>query len=106
MITVHRVKDKDELTLALTIVIDSAESLKQFKELVQRATNLWPDAHPDIKDFADLVTNEKIFQDYHSQNTDLRKSCDHPNTQAINPINGYYLRCLKCGIEFNLNEME
>lgn len=36
-----------------------------FKELIQRATNLWPDAPPTIKAFADLVTNDgKLMQDY------------------------------------------
>lgn len=37
----------------------------QFKELVHRATNLWPDASPEIKAFADMVTNDgKLMQDY------------------------------------------
>jgi hypothetical protein len=41
------------------------DSKPEFLELVQRATNLWPDASPDIKEFADLVTNEgKLMQDY------------------------------------------
>lgn len=37
----------------------------EFKELVQRATNLWPDASPAIKTFADQITNDgKLMQDY------------------------------------------
>lgn len=38
----------------------------QFQELVQRGANLWPDASPAIKEFADRVTNGKVMQDYYS----------------------------------------
>jgi len=38
-----------------------------FKELIQRGANLWPDAPPEIKAFADWITNGKIMQDYHAQ---------------------------------------
>lgn len=43
------------------------ENIEMFKELVQRATNLWPDAPAEIKEFADLVTNGRIMQDYRAQ---------------------------------------
>lgn len=49
------------------VVIVPPGSRKQFKELVQRGTNLWPDASPEIKEFADLVTNGKVLQDYRAQ---------------------------------------
>ena len=39
---------------------------EEFRELVQRATNLWPDASPAIKAFADQVTSGKLMQDYSS----------------------------------------
>lgn len=43
----------------------SATSAKVFEELVHRATNLWPDAPPEVKEFADTITNEgKLMQDY------------------------------------------
>ena len=51
------------------IIVDGAESIEQFKALVQRAANLWPDATPEIKEFADLITNGIVLQDYKSQNT-------------------------------------
>jgi hypothetical protein len=51
MIVTKRVAD------ALVIMIDGSESVDSFKELVQRATNLWPDAPPEVKEFADEVTN-------------------------------------------------
>lgn len=38
-----------------------------FQQLVQRGANLWPDAPPDIKAFADIVTVGKVQQDYHKQ---------------------------------------
>ena len=49
------------------IHISSKESIEAFKELVQRATNLWPDAPPEIKRFADQVTNGAVLQDYDAQ---------------------------------------
>lgn len=55
------------------LVIEGKESLDNFKELVNRATNLWPDAPPEIKEFADLVTNwdwhKGPLQDYSTQDT-------------------------------------
>lgn len=38
-----------------------------FKQLIQRGANLWPDAPPEIKEFADLITNGKVLQDYRAQ---------------------------------------
>lgn len=38
-----------------------------FKELVQRGANLWPDAPPEIKEFADRVTTGRVQQDYRAQ---------------------------------------
>jgi predicted HAD superfamily Cof-like phosphohydrolase len=42
---------------ALVIMVDGEESVAAFKTLVHRATNLWPDAPPEVKEFADEVTN-------------------------------------------------
>jgi hypothetical protein len=36
----------------------------EFKELCQRAGNLWPDASPEVKTFIDLITEGKVQQDY------------------------------------------
>lgn len=38
-----------------------------FKDMIQRAVNLWPDAPPEIKHFADVITNGKPMQDYFVQ---------------------------------------
>ncbi len=40
----------------------------EFKELVQRGANLWPDASPEIKEFADVVTIGSAMQDYKKLN--------------------------------------
>lgn len=50
-----------------TVEILNAEDWKLFQELVQRGSNLWPDAPPQIKELADLVTNGKVMQDYFKQ---------------------------------------
>lgn len=57
--------DRREPMLFVTVYGEA--SIKEFKELVQRGTNLWPDASPDIKEFADLVTNGRVLQDYRAQ---------------------------------------
>lgn len=49
-----------------TIMINS-DSLEGFKELVRRGSNLWPDAPPDVKKFADYVLNGRLLQDYDMQ---------------------------------------
>lgn len=60
MITVH-----DDIEF--TIVIDTEDSLKSFRKLIQRGANLWPDAPYEIKEAADLITNGYILQDYKTQ---------------------------------------
>lgn len=56
MITVHRIADDKGFTQGVTIIVDTAASLKGFIELVQRGANLWPDASSELKEFADLIT--------------------------------------------------
>lgn len=57
--------DKPE-TLRTQITAD-AESTEHIKTLVQRAMNTWPDAPAELKEFADLLLDGKILQDYKSQ---------------------------------------
>jgi len=38
-----------------------------FRDLVQRAMNTWADAPAELKEFADLLLDGKIQQDYKSQ---------------------------------------
>jgi mannose/fructose/N-acetylgalactosamine-specific phosphotransferase system component IIB len=57
---------RSEVTEIASIAIDG-EDWEKFKELVQRGSNLWPDAPPSIKVFADQVTNNKVMQDYYKQ---------------------------------------
>lgn len=45
------------------IIIDGKDSCKNFKEMIQRGTNLWPDAQPEIKELADQVTNNNWISD-------------------------------------------
>lgn len=44
-----------------------AKDLPQFRELVSRAMNTWADAPPELKEFADLLIEGKVLQDYKSQ---------------------------------------
>lgn len=47
-----------------TTIVVPKDFLPQFKELCQRAGNLWPDASPEMKAFIDIITEGKIQQDY------------------------------------------
>ena len=40
------------------------EALNDFKELVRRATNTWPDAPQNIHEFSDIIRVGHIQQDY------------------------------------------
>jgi hypothetical protein len=51
------------------VIVVEPLAAEVFQELVQRATNLWPDAPPIVKEFADVITTGHILQDYHSQDT-------------------------------------
>lgn len=64
MTILHILPSSHSDTLLLTI---SDESLPAFRELIQRGANLWPDAPPEIKQLADLVTSGQVMQDYSSQ---------------------------------------
>lgn len=50
-----------------SIIYVRQEHKAELKELIQRGANLWPDASPAIKEFADMVTSGKILQDYRKQ---------------------------------------
>lgn len=47
-----------------TVIISTAADYKMFQELVQRGSNLWPDAPAEVKAFADMVTNGQVMQEY------------------------------------------
>lgn len=47
------------------------ESIPGFKELVRRALNCWPDAHPELKELGDMLEHGKVLQDYYHQRSDL-----------------------------------
>ena len=48
---------------AITILVPERD-IESFKELVQRATNTWDCAPPEIKEFADMLIHGEPLQDY------------------------------------------
>lgn len=66
-------------TVRKTIEADTGEDWTHLQTVFQRACNLWPDAPPQVKAIADVITSGKVLQDYDSQNTDQRKRKDHGN---------------------------
>ena len=53
-------------TDAITIIIPK-QHIQVFKDMVQRATNTWDIAPPEIKTFADILIHGAALQDYSSQ---------------------------------------
>lgn len=58
-------------TFRKTIEADTQEDWILLQELFHRASNLWPDAEPQVKKLADLVTNGEIMQDYGPDTSDV-----------------------------------
>ena len=79
MLVVQTLRSHGGDVMGYTVIIDG-KSGKNFRELVQRATNLWPDAPAEIKEFADQITNNGwVMQDYASQDTSLKPTKKEPN---------------------------
>jgi len=51
-------------TTAKCIVATTEKDWKLMQDIMFRATNLWPDAPPQVKRLSDVVTNGKVLQDY------------------------------------------
>lgn len=66
----------DNETESFVVIIITKESLPLFKSMVNRACNTWPDAPPEIKTFADQVTNGVVYQNYYDQDSSLRQRPD------------------------------
>lgn len=63
-------------TVRKTIEVETAEDWKKIQIVFQRACNLWPDAPPDVKAVADIITVGKVQQDYSSQDTSPKLTKD------------------------------
>lgn len=102
-------------SMGTTAIFIDPSSAKSFNELVHRATNLWPDAPPEIKEFADKLIDGKIKQDYAGQATDKfdtrtvfthvhKCSCGYytsVNTKESKPPE-YAITCVNPSIEVQL----
>lgn len=98
----------------INIWIKTAD-IPAFKELVFRATNLWPDAPPEIKRFSDQLIHGKVLQDYDSQNRDQtsrryghshRCSCGYTSRISTNNPNPptYPVTCHNEALEVTLTD--
>ena len=48
-------------------IIITKKSMARFTELINAALNTKPMAHPELKEFGDMLTEGKILQDYYQQ---------------------------------------
>jgi hypothetical protein len=74
--TIHVINRTFDSEYEYVITINGPESQDAFKELVRRALNCWPDAHPSLKEMGDMLDHGKILQDYYAQRTDLKRSVE------------------------------
>lgn len=51
-------------TVAKAVVAETKKDWIHMQQIMQRATNLWPDAPANIKQVADIVTNGQVMQPY------------------------------------------
>lgn len=51
----------------------TGDYIEPFKEMVRRALNCWPDAHPVLKELGDMLMHGRILQDYYYTRTDKQK---------------------------------
>lgn len=79
----------DKRSFQTHIVVDN-NLLPQFKKLISKALNAYPDCHPALKEFGDMLEHGKILQDYYSQRTDIKspKHPDSPRPITLNPNHG------------------
>lgn len=57
-----------------THYIVSNDLVPAFKQMVRRALNVWPDCHPALKEFGDMLEHGRLLQDnYYAQRTDIKK---------------------------------
>lgn len=71
----------DKRSFQTHLVVDN-NLLPQFKKLISKALNAYPDCHPALKEFGDMLEHGKILQDYYSQRTDI-KSPKHPDSPKV-----------------------
>lgn len=80
MIIIEHLEEKEHpdlggglITKEYNIRITRNNSMENFKIMVRRALNVWPDAPPEIKEFGDRLLEGKLLQDYQSQNQSMKK---------------------------------
>lgn len=83
----------------VTHYIVPLELVDSFTLMVRKALNAWPDAHPALKEFGDILMHGKSLQDYYSQRTDIKspKHPDLPKTCALMDESDELPICSHCG---------
>lgn len=64
LIDTTHVKTYEDGSMMVAISLDHRA---EFTQLIQRGSNLNPDASPWMKELADLVTSGEVKQDYYAQ---------------------------------------
>lgn len=71
MISVSPELNADDKITQVHITVPGSDWAR-FQEMVQRGTNLWPDAPDFIKKAADLITSGKVMQSYETMSGERR----------------------------------
>lgn len=73
---------------AASISITTPESVARFIQMLNKALNVWPDAHPELKEFADNMQYGKSQQDYWAQRTDIKSQRTNPDLPSTGQLSG------------------
>jgi hypothetical protein len=65
-IVAHPGKDIHGNIISLNLQL-SGNSVIRFQKLLDRALNCFPGAHPEFKEFSDMLNHGRVLQDYYSQ---------------------------------------
>lgn len=85
------------------LILVDEDSWKEFQQLIHRGINLWPDASPELKAFADLITEGKVQQDYSREKKLTDKLGDGVTSyvKCEDKKSYWYNLCNNCGLHLN-----
>lgn len=61
----------------ISLIITGPPSCDRFIDLLNRALNCFPDAHSELKEFADNLVHDRVLQDYKHQTTNKQELKDN-----------------------------
>lgn len=62
---IHRNLATPDVIESIEFILTNTEgTIDQFKQILNRALNCWPECPPDFKELADMLFHGRVLQDY------------------------------------------